>query len=62
MLSIIKIRTLHRLVQGSDFYCLVRMTGVDPAHQRHQNLNLARMPISPHPQIVKLQAEIFGHI
>ena len=26
-----KIRTHYRLVQGSDFYCLVRITGVEPA-------------------------------
>ena len=28
----------------------MRMTGLEPARRRHQNLNLARLPIPPHPQ------------
>ncbi len=27
----------------------MRMTGLEPARRRHQNLNLARLPIPPHP-------------
>ena len=30
---------------------LVRVTGLEPARQRHKILNLARLPIPPHPQI-----------
>ena len=30
---------------------LLRMTGLEPARRRHQNLNLARLPIPPHPHI-----------
>ena len=29
---------------------MVRMTGIEPAHQRYQILSLARLPIPPHPQ------------
>jgi hypothetical protein len=29
---------------------MVRMTGLEPACRRHQNLNLACLPIPPHPQ------------
>ena len=30
---------------------LVRLTGLEPAHQRYRNLNPARLPIPPKPQI-----------
>ena len=30
---------------------LLRITGLEPARRRHQNLNLARLPIPPYPQI-----------
>ena len=30
---------------------LLRMTGLEPARRKHQNLNLARLPIPPHPHI-----------
>ena len=29
----------------------LRMTGLEPARRKHQNLNLARLPIPPHPHI-----------
>ncbi len=29
----------------------LRMTGFEPARREHQNLNLARLPIPPHPHI-----------
>ena len=29
---------------------LVRVTGLEPAREAHQNLNLARLPIPPYPQ------------
>ena len=29
---------------------LLRMTGLEPARRKHQNLNLARLPIPPYPQ------------
>ena len=29
----------------------MRMTGLEPARRGHQNLNLARLPIPPHPHI-----------
>lgn len=29
------------------------MTGIEPARLWHKNLNLARLPISPHPQMIK---------
>ena len=29
----------------------MRMTGLEPARRKHQNLNLARLPIPPHPHI-----------
>ena len=28
----------------------MRITGLEPARLRHQNLNLARLPIPPYPQ------------
>ncbi len=31
---------------------MVRVTGLEPARGCHQNLNLARLPIPPHPQIL----------
>ena len=30
----------------------VRVTGLEPARYSHQNLNLARLPIPPHPQTI----------
>ena len=33
------------------FFYLVRVTGLEPARWSHQNLNLARLPIPPHPHI-----------
>ena len=33
---------------------MVRMTGVGPARINRQNLNLMRLPISPHPHTIKL--------
>ena len=41
--------------KGSDFYYSVRITGLEPARRRHQNLNLARLPIPPHPHIYYLK-------
>ena len=35
----------------SDFLLLVRVTGLEPARGYHQNLNLACLPVSPHPHI-----------
>ena len=29
----------------------LRATGLEPARRRHQNLNLARLPIPPYPHI-----------
>ena len=29
---------------------LVRVTGLEPAREAHQNLNLARLPIPPYPR------------
>ena len=34
---------------------LLRMTGLEPARRKHQNLNLARLPIPPHPHIYYLK-------
>ena len=31
---------------------LLRMTGLEPARRKHQNLNLARLPIPPHPHML----------
>ena len=33
---------------------LLRMTGLEPARRGHQNLNLARLPIPPHPHLFLL--------
>ena len=33
----------------------LRMTGLEPARRKHQNLNLARLPIPPHPHIYYLK-------
>ena len=47
-----KIRTLFLLGKfGSDFSGLVRVTGVEPACFWHKNLNLACLPIPPHPRV-----------
>ena len=45
-----EIRTYLQQRQGSDLCCLVRATGLEPARETHQNLNLARLPIPPYPQ------------
>ena len=31
------------------------MTGLEPARRRHQNLNLARLPIPPRPHAAVIQ-------
>ena len=31
----------------------LRMTGLEPARGNHQNLNLARLPIPPHPRVFR---------
>ena len=36
--------------KGYTVRCFMRMTGLEPARRGHQNLNLARLPIPPHPQ------------
>ncbi len=46
-----EIRTLRLPALGSDFYCLVRLKGLEPPRRRHQILSLARLPISPQPHI-----------
>ena len=33
------------------YHFLLRITGLEPARHGHQNLNLARLPIPPYPQI-----------
>ena len=33
---------------------MVRVTGLEPARGCHQNLNLARLPIPPHPHTIEL--------
>ena len=38
------IRTRLQSEIGSDYIGLVRVTGLEPARLRHQNLNLARLP------------------
>ncbi len=38
---------------GSEFLCVVHLTGLEPAHRRYQILNLARLPIPP-------QVHLFG--
>ena len=48
-IDILKIRIRPRLEPGSDYHGLVRITGLEPARRRHQNLNLARLPIPPYP-------------
>ena len=32
------------------FFCFVRLTGLEPARQKHQILSLARLPIPPQAQ------------
>ena len=54
-----EIRTLRLPALGSDFYCLVRLKGLEPPRRRHQILSLARLPISPQPQN---NTYIFYHI
>ena len=49
-----EIRTLRLSALGSDFYCLVRETGLEPARSRpHTDLNRTRLPIPPFPHIKK---------
>ena len=33
------------------YHFSLRITGLEPARHGHQNLNLARLPIPPHPHI-----------
>ena len=42
---------------GSPEICTMRITGLEPARQGHQNLNLARLPIPPYPLITEQKAE-----
>ena len=42
-----KIINKKRLESG----VFMRATGLEPARRRHQNLNLARLPIPPYPHI-----------
>ena len=44
-----KIRTQNPKGLGSDYSCLVRATGLEPAHRRYKILNLTCLPISPRP-------------
>ena len=44
-----KIRTQNPSGLGSDYSCLVRATGLEPAHRRYKILNLTCLPISPRP-------------
>ena len=37
----------------------MRMTGLEPARRGHQNLNLARLPIPPHPLIAEMLSATF---
>ena len=39
----------------------LRMTGLEPARRKHQNLNLARLPIPPHPHILFKKPEYPNH-
>ena len=36
---------------GLDDHDRMRITGLEPARRRHQNLNLARLPIPPYPPV-----------
>ena len=42
-------------------FLLVRVTGLEPARRGHQNLNLARLPIPPYPQI-RLVYPFYGYL
>ena len=37
---------------------LVRLTGLEPAHQRYRNLNPARLPIPPKPHLNSLHYKV----
>ena len=39
---------------------MVRVTGLEPARGCHQNLNLARLPIPPHPHINIIKLSLNG--
>ena len=39
----------------------MRMTGLEPARRKHQNLNLARLPIPPHPHMLFKKPEYPNH-
>ena len=41
-------------LKSAYFRAFLRVTGLEPARRGHQNLNLARLPIPPHPLIMKL--------
>ena len=43
------------------FGFLVRVTGLEPARQKHQNLNLARLPFR-HTRVTYLVYDITGHL
>ena len=38
---------------------LVRLTGLEPAHQRYRNLNPARLPIPPKPHLNSLHYKVW---
>ena len=40
----------HKRLCIAQPFVLVRVTGLEPAHQRYQILNLARLPIPPYPR------------
>ena len=44
-----KLLILRRTSHVSGCFYLLRITGLEPARRGHQNLNLARLPIPPHP-------------
>ena len=41
-------------LKSAYFQAFLRVTGLEPARRGHQNLNLARLPIPPHPLVMKL--------
>ena len=44
--------TKQKPLISQGFSHLLRITGLEPARRGHQNLNLARLPIPPHPHIL----------
>ena len=60
-----KIRPPPPSEPGLDDHDRMRITGLEPARRGHQNLNLARLPIPPHPldlKLFKIIAEVFGFV